>query len=186
MGRKHGRARTSIASCHFLFFYFIFIFSTDLAGCCRSVLAKKSALSCTADTPVTQRALSIFSPRALSCLVVGDEELTAGRDVHRDAGGAEDEERKARELSKFSSQLLTWTRRTWNTSQSCLSISTTLAGGFAWCNNTRQTLSAWLPLHLHKTHPVTRLCCASSIGWWGELNWSPEVGIGSARTNRKK
>lgn len=58
-------------------FYF-FIFSTVLAGCCCSVLAKKTALSCTADTRVTQRALSIFSPRALSCLFVGDEELTVG------------------------------------------------------------------------------------------------------------
>lgn len=86
---------------------FFFIFSTVLAGCCCSVLAKKTALSCTADTPVTQRALSIFSPWALSCLFVGDEELTVGGDVYQDAGGAEDEERKARELSKFSSQLLT-------------------------------------------------------------------------------
>lgn len=79
-----------------------------MSGCCCSVLAKKSALSCTADTPVTQRAPSIFSPRVLSGLFVGDEELTVGGgDVDQNAGGAEDEERKERDLSKFSSQRLT-------------------------------------------------------------------------------
>lgn len=52
----------------------IVIFSTDPAE-----LAAAAALSCTADTPVTQRAPSIFSPRLLSCLFVGDEEI-AGRE----------------------------------------------------------------------------------------------------------
>lgn len=46
---------------------------------------------------MTQRGASIFSPRALSCLFAGDEESTVGGGVDKAAGGAEDEERKARE-----------------------------------------------------------------------------------------
>lgn len=98
-----GEHAPPIAWCY-LFIYFQQ--RSGRAGCCCRVLAKKSSLSCTADTPVTQRGPSIFSPRALSRLFVGDEESAVGGGVDQAAGGAEDEERKARELSKFSSQLL--------------------------------------------------------------------------------
>lgn len=86
-----GEHASPIALCVGFFMFFIVIFSTDPAE-----LAAAAALSCTADTPVTQRA-SIFWPRGGG---------------GKDAGGAEDEERKSEEgLSKFSAG---GTRRTWN------------------------------------------------------------------------
>lgn len=160
MGRKMGGA--------FFFYIYIFIFSTHLAGCCCSVLAKKSALSCTADTPVTQRALSIFSPPALSCLFVGDEELTVGGSGGgwtKMQEGLRMKRGQARELSKFSSQPLTE----------------------HGAPGTRvQVARPSLPRQLLRTDSRHSLSKRPSIRWWGEPSWSPETWNGFSRTNRQK